>query len=63
LSWTGARPKAAAAVLEALSRGAFDRELARLDKRVVKRRNWTVLSAQYPVLDVVFNHATRAPLV
>lgn len=49
-------------MLEALSRGAFERELARLDKRVVARRNWTVLSAQFPVFDVVFNHATRAAL-
>lgn len=49
-------------MLEALSRGAFERELAQLDKRVVTRRNWTVLTAQHPVLDVVFNHPTRAAL-
>lgn len=49
-------------MLEVLSRGAFERELAQLDKRIVARRNWTVLTAQYPVLDVVFNHPTRAAL-
>lgn len=49
-------------MLEALSRGAFDLEIARLDKRVVERRNWTVVTAEFPVLDVVFNHPVRAPL-
>jgi hypothetical protein len=49
-------------MLEALSRGAFERELARLDKRFVEHRNWTVISAQYPVLDVMFGHPARAPL-
>lgn len=49
-------------MLEALSRGAFEREVARLDKRFVEHRNWTVIAAQYPVLDVVFGHPVRAPL-
>ncbi|WP_026221504.1 putative metal-binding protein [Ancylobacter sp. FA202] len=49
-------------MLEALSRGAFDRELALLDDRLIARRGWTVLTAQFPVLDVVFNHHSRVPV-
>jgi len=49
-------------MLEALARGAFERDVGRLDKRLVKRRRWTVVAADYPVLDVIFGHPSRAPL-
>lgn len=49
-------------MLEALARGAFERDVGRLDQRVVERRNWTVVSTTFPVLDVIFNHPRWAPL-
>jgi hypothetical protein len=49
-------------MLEALARGAFDREVGRLDKRLLQWRGWTVITDKFPVLDVVFGHATRPPL-
>ncbi len=49
-------------MLEALSRALFDRQVGSLDRRFVERRGWTVVTAQYPVLDVIFNHPTRPPL-
>ena len=49
-------------MLEALSRAAFEADVARLDKTAVKRWGWNVVSSEYPVFDVIFDHATAAPL-
>jgi hypothetical protein len=49
-------------MLRELSKAAFDRDVGRLDSRLVRRRNWAILQAEYPVLDVVFRHGGAAPL-
>lgn len=49
-------------MLELLSRAAFERDVRRLDSRTAAHRNWTVLQAEYPVLDVILGHPTAAPL-
>jgi hypothetical protein len=49
-------------VLEALSRAAFDRDVGRIDARAAKMYDWKIFEATYPVLDVLFNHASAAPL-
>jgi hypothetical protein len=49
-------------MLEALSRAAFERDVGRLDRRTAEKFGWTVVTAEYPVLDVSFKHATAAPL-
>lgn len=54
----GARAKVVAAVLEALSRAAFERELAAIDARVAKMRDWTIVEGSFPILDVIFGHAS-----
>jgi hypothetical protein len=51
-----------AAVLEALSKAAFERDVGRLNSRTAQKYDWTVVTAQYPVFDVIFNHTTAAPL-
>jgi hypothetical protein len=33
-----------------------------IDQRAAKLRGWTIVEVKYPVLDVVFNHATAKPL-
>ena len=48
-------------MLEALSRAAFDRDVAPLTPRLTERWGWTVLTREHPILDVIFNHAS-APL-
>jgi hypothetical protein len=50
------------AVLEALSKAAFEREVGRIDPRSAQRRGWTIVEATYPVLDVLFEHAKAAPM-
>lgn len=49
-------------MLEALSRAAFARDVDRLDARTVAHRGWTIVTADYPVLDVIFGHPSAAPL-
>jgi len=49
-------------VLELLSRAAFDRDVGRLDRRMAAKFGWTVVTSEYPVLDVIFEHAVAAPL-
>jgi len=49
-------------MLRELSKAAFDRDVGRLAPRLAKRRGWTVLQAEYPVLDIVFRHAGASPL-
>lgn len=49
-------------MLEALSRAAFDRDVGRIDARSARMCDWTILEANYPILDVLFNHASAAPL-
>jgi hypothetical protein len=49
------------AVLEALSRAAFDRDVAAIDPRVAGTRGWTIVKASFPIFDVIFNHAS-API-
>lgn len=49
-------------MLEALSRATFEADVGRLDPVAARRWRWTVLTAEYPVFDVVFDHATAAPL-
>ena len=47
---------------EALSRSAFEADMARLDPAAAKWLGWTVLSAEYPIFDVVFHHPTAEDL-
>lgn len=49
-------------MLEALSRAAFDRDVGRIDARSARIYDWTIVTASYPVLDGIFNHASAAPL-
>jgi hypothetical protein len=49
-------------MLEQLSRAAFEADMGRLDPVAAKRFGWTVVAAEYPVFDVIFNHATAVPL-
>lgn len=49
-------------MLEALSRAAFERDVGRIDARSARLNDWTILSADFPVLDVLFNHPTASPL-
>lgn len=49
-------------MLEALSRVAFERDVGRLDRRTAEKFGWTIVTAEYPILDVIFNHATAMPL-
>lgn len=47
-------------MLEALSKGSFERDVGRLEARLLTQRGWTVMTAAYPVLDVIFAHPRRA---
>lgn len=49
-------------MLEALCRAAFDRDEAAIDRRAAESNGWTLLSADYPVLEVVFRGLCAAPL-
>jgi hypothetical protein len=49
-------------VLEALCRGAFERDVAAIDRRVAESRGWRIVEATYPILDVVFTHPTAPAL-
>lgn len=48
-------------MLEALSRAAFDRDVSRLTARTAAKYGWKVITATYPVFDVLFEHATARP--
>lgn len=48
-------------MLEELSRAAFEADVGRLDTAAVRRWGWTIVTAEYPFFDVIFNHQT-APL-
>jgi hypothetical protein len=49
-------------MLEALSRAAFERDVGRLDRRMAEKFRWEVVTARFPVLDVIFRHPTATPL-
>jgi len=49
-------------MLDALSRAAFEADISLLDPIAARRLGWTVMTADYPVFDVIFNHATAEPL-
>lgn len=49
-------------MLEALSKAAFERDIGRIDMRSVRMYGWTIVSSTYPVLDVIFNHASASSL-
>ncbi|ABE37273.1 hypothetical protein RPD_0033 [Rhodopseudomonas palustris BisB5] len=49
-------------MLEALSKATFDRDIGRIDPRSVRMYDWAIVQANYPVFDVIFNHAQVAPL-
>lgn len=49
-------------MLKALSKAAFDRDVGRIDPRSVQMRDWRIIEADHPVLDVLFGHASAAPL-
>ena len=49
-------------MLEALARAAFERDVGRLDRRMAEKFGWTVVTAEYPVLDVIFEHETADSL-
>jgi hypothetical protein len=51
-----------AAVLEQLSRAKFEGDVGRLSARTVAHRAWTVVSTEYPILDIVFGHSKAEPL-
>lgn len=47
-------------MLTELSRAAFLRGTASLSARLATNRGWTILHCEYPVLDVIIQHATQA---
>ena len=49
-------------MLEVLSQAAFEADMRRLDPTAARRFGWTIVTAAYPVFDVIFNHATAAAL-
>lgn len=49
-------------MLEAISKAAFDRDVKLIDRRSARMRDWTIIEDAYPVLDVLFGHASAAPL-
>lgn len=49
-------------MLELLSRAAFDRDIGRIDARSARMYDWTIVEANYPILDVIFNHFSTVPL-
>lgn len=49
-------------MLEALARGAFERDVALIDARAAAARGWEVKTVVYPVLDIVFTHPVAKPL-
>lgn len=49
-------------MLEALARANFERDIARIHPRAIAEREWTIVEARYPILDLVFNHSTAKPL-
>lgn len=49
-------------MLEALARANFDRHVAAIDRRVAAWRGWTIVEDTFPVLDIVFDHATAEPI-
>ncbi|MBZ9959302.1 putative metal-binding protein [Mesorhizobium sp. BR1-1-14] len=49
-------------MLEALSRAAFDRDIGRIDRRSAQMYRWSILESSFPILDVLFDHTTAAPL-
>jgi Predicted metal binding domain len=49
-------------VLEAFCKAAFDRDVERIDPRSARIWGWTILESKFPILDVVFEHASAAPL-
>jgi hypothetical protein len=49
-------------MFEALSRATFGRDMKRLDHRAAEKWGWKIVTADYPVFDVSFTHATAAPL-
>lgn len=59
---SGGFVRAGAEMLEAFCRAAFERDMKRLDRRATEKYGWTIVSAIYPLFEIVFNHATAAPL-
>ncbi|MFO1144405.1 MAG: putative metal-binding protein [Amaricoccus sp.] len=49
-------------MLEALSRAAFSRDVGRIHARSARLYGWTILESGYPLLDVLFDHATAVPV-
>jgi hypothetical protein len=49
-------------MLEVISRAAFERDVGRLDRRTAGKFGWKVVTAEFPILDVIFEHASAAPL-
>jgi len=50
------------AVLKALSKATFERDVGRIDGRSARSYNWRILESHFPILDVVFDHATAPAL-
>lgn len=49
-------------MLELISRAAFEADVSRLDVAAVRRWGWEIVSAEYPVFDVIFHHPSAAAL-
>lgn len=49
-------------MLKALSQTAFDRDIACIDSRAAKLYGWEIVEVRYPTFDVIFQHASAAPL-
>jgi hypothetical protein len=49
-------------MLEMISRAAFEADVSRLDVAAVSRWGWEIVSAEYPVFDVIFHHPSAAAL-
>lgn len=45
-------------MLKALARSNFERDVAGIDRQAAKRMNWTIVEDGFPILDIIFSHAT-----
>jgi hypothetical protein len=47
---------------EALSKAIFEKDVGRIDPRLLQHRNWRIISSAFPIFDVIFGHPRAAPL-
>lgn len=49
-------------MLSALAQANYQRDVSAIDPQAVKRMGWTIVEAAFPVLDVIFSHASAKPI-